>query len=67
MDNGSTPASPEEREPEKEGKEERSYTEYGEKLPDLDPMKDLNLPENYQEVVRRFERLQGDRAMELLN
>jgi hypothetical protein len=31
------------------------------------PHEDLNLPRSYDEVVRRFERLQGARAMEALN
>ncbi len=31
------------------------------------PMKDLNLPESYEEVLARFEKLQGERAMEVLN
>ncbi|HRO99150.1 MAG TPA: hypothetical protein PLN54_06910 [Flavobacteriales bacterium] len=33
----------------------------------FDPMKDLNLPGSYDEVVMRFKRLQGDRAEEVLN
>jgi hypothetical protein len=33
----------------------------------FDPMKDLNLPSSYDEVVMRFRRLQGVRAMEVLN
>lgn len=47
---------------------ERGYASYnsGSKL-SFDPMKDLNLPANYDEVVARFNRLQGDRAMEALN
>ncbi|MBK7944976.1 MAG: hypothetical protein IPJ85_06565 [Flavobacteriales bacterium] len=44
----------------------RSYAGEGENL-DFDPMKDLNLPANYDEVVSRFQRLQGTRAMESLN
>ena len=37
--------------------------------PDLgfDPTEDLNLPASYEEVIKRFNRLQGDRAMEALN
>jgi hypothetical protein len=31
------------------------------------PFKDLNLPGSYEEVVSRFSKLQGDRAMEVLN
>jgi hypothetical protein len=47
---------------------ERGYASYndGSKL-SFDPMKDLNLPANYDEVMARFKRLQGDRAMEALN
>lgn len=33
----------------------------------FDPMKELNLPANYDEVVTRFKRLQSNRAMESLN
>lgn len=44
----------------------RGYAGQGENL-DFDPMKDLNLPANYDEVVSRFQRLQGTRAMESLN
>ncbi len=33
----------------------------------FDPMKDLNLPGSYEEVLRRFRKLQGVRAMEVLN
>ncbi len=48
--------------------EDRSYRNYhsGGEL-QFDPMKDLNLPASYDEVVARFKRLQGDRAMESLN
>ncbi len=47
---------------------ERGYASYnsGSKL-SFDPMKDLNLPANYDEVLARFKRLQGVRAMEALN
>ncbi|MCB9184486.1 MAG: hypothetical protein H6591_11270 [Flavobacteriales bacterium] len=31
------------------------------------PQKELNLPASYDEVVARFKRLQGTRAMESLN
>ena len=34
---------------------------------DFCPHKDLNLPTSYEEVVQRFNRLQGDRAWELMN
>lgn len=34
---------------------------------EFDPMKDLNLPASYDEVIIRFKRLQGDRAQEVLN
>lgn len=47
---------------------ERSYSEYnsGGAL-SFDPLKELNLPANYEEVVERFKRLQGERADEVLN
>lgn len=46
----------------------RCYASYnsGSKL-SFDPMKDLNLPASYDEVLARFQRLQCDRAMEVLN
>lgn len=31
------------------------------------PLKDLNLPASYAEVVTRFKRLQGDRDAEVMN
>lgn len=31
------------------------------------PLKDLNLPASYDEVLERFKRLQGERAVESLN
>lgn len=34
---------------------------------EFDPLKDLNLPANYAEVVERFQRLQRERAIEVLN
>lgn len=34
---------------------------------DFCPHKDLNLPTSYDEVVKRFKRLQGDRAWEVMN
>lgn len=53
---------------EREQDAERSYSAHhtGPHL-SFDPMKDLNLPANYDEVVTRFKRLQGVRAMEVLN
>ncbi|MEO8588343.1 MAG: hypothetical protein ABI432_03155 [Flavobacteriales bacterium] len=53
---------------EREQNAERSYSAYNSGTPlAFDPMKDLNLPANYDEVVSRFKRLQGVRAMEVLN
>ncbi len=46
---------------------ERSYAEYTAKDLAFDPMKDLNLPSSYDEVLSRFNRLQGDREPEVLN
>lgn len=43
------------------------YSKYNEGKLDFDPLKDLNLPANYNEVLDRFKKLQGDRAMEALN
>lgn len=53
---------------EREQQAERSYSAYnsGSQLA-FDPMKDLNLPGSYDEVLSRFKRLQGVRAMEALN
>ena len=48
--------------------EDRSYGDYsGGGEHDFDPHKDLNLPASYEEVLDRFKKLQGDRAMETLN
>lgn len=49
-------------------RKERCYSTYnsGGAL-EFCPMKDLNLPSSYQEVVDRFKRLQGERAIEVLN
>jgi hypothetical protein len=33
----------------------------------FDPLKDLNLPSSYDEVLARFKQLQGERAGEALN
>lgn len=46
----------------------RCYSNYSENN-DLafDPMKELNLPSSYEEVLTRFNNLQGERAMEALN
>lgn len=48
--------------------EDRSYAGYfsGGDLT-FDPMKDLNLPGSYDEVLTRFRKLQGERAVEVLN
>ncbi len=48
--------------------EQRSYAGYyaGGDLT-FDPLKDLNLPANYDEVLARFEKLQGERAVEVMN
>lgn len=45
----------------------RSYTAYRSGEFSFDPLKDLNLPGSYAEVVARFERLQGVKAAEILN
>ena len=46
---------------------DRCYSKYNQGQLDFCPLKDLNLPANYEEVLDRFNRLQGDRAMEALN
>ena len=49
-------------------KSERTYSEYhgGEHLT-FDPLKDLNLPSSYEEVVMRYKRLRGERQAVSLN
>lgn len=48
--------------------EQRTYAGYfsGGDLT-FDPMKDLNLPGSYDEVLVRFRKLQGERAVEVMN
>lgn len=51
-----------------QGAEERGYHAYtGQADLQFCPLKDLNLPSSYSEVVSRFKRLQGDRDVEVLN
>lgn len=53
---------------ETETKTGRTYAEYpGSAHLNFDPLKDLNLPANYEEVRLRYERLRPDQAMETLN
>lgn len=47
--------------------QERGYAAYAKGEIAFDPTKELNLPESYEEVTARFKRLQGTRAMEVLN
>lgn len=48
--------------------EQRCYSQYARnETLDFDPLKELNLPANYEEVLSRFQKLQGERAMESLN
>lgn len=48
--------------------EQRCYSQYAKnETLDFDPLKELNLPANYEEVLTRFKKLQGERAMEALN
>jgi hypothetical protein len=57
----------EEREP-KEQAESRCYSTYSNSGQlEFCPFSELNLPKNYDEVVSRFKRLQGERAVEILN
>lgn len=47
---------------------ERSYSGYNSVGSlSFDPLKELNLPASYDEVVERFKRLQGERPDEVLN
>jgi hypothetical protein len=55
----------EEREPKEQG-EQRCYSTYNNSV-EFCPFSELNLPKNYDEVVSRFKRLQGERAVEILN
>lgn len=69
QDQTGTPTGSEEENAEKDGsKGKRCYTTYTkeDKL-SFDPLKDLNLPASYEEVLARFKKLQCDRAMEALN
>jgi hypothetical protein len=52
---------------EKTGVNEPAFGAYCPEKLGFDPTKDLNLPGSYDEVVKRFNRLQGDRALEVLN
>ena len=46
----------------------RCYSEYSSSgAVEFCPFKDLNLPTSYEEVVSRFRRLQGERAIEVFN
>lgn len=47
---------------------DRSYAaESGDTHLAFDPLKDLNLPSSYEEVIARFRQLQGERAWEVSN
>ncbi len=51
-----------------EAKAARCYSEYSSSgAVEFCPFKDLNLPTNYDEVVNRFRKLQGERAIEVFN
>ena len=46
----------------------RCYSEYNNGgAIEFCPFKDLNLPTSYEEVVNRFRKLQGERAIEVFN
>ncbi len=46
----------------------RCYSEYSNSgAVEFCPFKDLNLPTSYEEVVNRFRKLQGERAIEVFN
>ncbi len=54
--------------PEEQKGTERTYASLANNAElSFDPMKELNLPGSYDEVTARFKRLQGGRAMEVLN
>ncbi|HMU14858.1 MAG: hypothetical protein JST41_04150 [Bacteroidetes bacterium] len=44
-----------------------SYSGYSNEGLGFCPIKDLNLPTSYDEVVTRFRKLQGERAVEVFN
>jgi hypothetical protein len=44
-----------------------TYGPYSPAKLDFDPLKDLNLPGSYDEVIKRFKGLQGERSQEVLN
>ncbi|MBK8497976.1 MAG: hypothetical protein IPL52_03955 [Flavobacteriales bacterium] len=69
MENNKTGASSsEEASPTEQGEQgERNYAAYAKGEIGFDPTKELNLPGSYEEVTARFKRLQGNRAMEVLN
>lgn len=48
------------------GEGEHTYAAHGERL-GFDPMKELNLPGSYDEVLSRLKHLQSSRDMESLN
>jgi hypothetical protein len=49
-------------------KSARCYSEYNNGgTIEFCPFKDLNLPTSYEEVVNRFRKLQGERAIEVFN
>lgn len=51
-----------------ESKTARCYSEYSNSgAVEFCPFKDLNLPTSYAEVVSRFRKLQGERAIEVFN
>ncbi len=51
-----------------ESRSARCYSEYSNSgAVEFCPFKDLNLPTNYDEVVNRFRKLQGERAIEVFN
>lgn len=51
-----------------ETKAARCYSEYNSGgTIEFCPFKDLNLPTSYEEVVNRFRKLQGERAIEVFN
>ena len=67
QDQNGTPQGGEEESAEKGSQGKRSYATYLKEKLSYDPLKDLNLPGSYDEVLARFKRLQSDRAMEALN
>jgi len=58
---------PEENASQEASRPKGSYSGYSNERLEFCPIKDLNLPTSYDEVVSRFRKLQGERAVEVFN